>query len=117
MVLSLHANMARLSRAVLLAAFVAAGCGGSDEPARPKPTEGGAAPPGRESFVSVCGSCHTLSAAGTNGAVGPPLDGTTLGAAAIAAKIDTGGGAMPSGLLTGADRDAVARYVAETAGR
>ena len=113
MVLPLHARMARMRRALIVAALIAAGCGGSEEPAQPEPTQGGAAPPGRELFVSTCGSCHTLSDAGTNGAVGPPLDGTTLDAAAITAKIDEGGGAMPPDLLSGADREMVARYVAE----
>ena len=31
--------------------------------------------PGRDLFVATCGGCHTLSAAGTSGTVGPDLDG------------------------------------------
>ena len=57
----LHPVMARLSRALLWRRSSLAGCGGSDEPARPEPTEGTAAPPGRELFATTCGSCHTLA--------------------------------------------------------
>lgn len=34
---------------------------------------GGAAALGRETFISNCGSCHTLADAGTNGSAGPDL--------------------------------------------
>ena len=33
---------------------------------------------GRDVFVAQCGSCHTLSDAGTSGTIGPNLDETTL---------------------------------------
>jgi mono/diheme cytochrome c family protein len=72
-----------------------------------------AAPDGKALFASKCGSCHTLTAAGTNGQVGPKLDGLKLTAAAVAAKMKAGGGAMPSfSSLPAADTDAIAKFVA-----
>ena len=68
---------------------------------------------GAQLFKDNCGSCHTLSAAGTSGAVGPNLDNVTLSAADIEAKIRSGGGAMPSfsGKLSDKEIKAVAAYV------
>jgi cytochrome c6 len=43
-----------------------------------------------------CGTCHTLAATGSTGTTGPNLDVLQLSAADIAAKVRTGGGAMPS---------------------
>ncbi len=40
----------------------------------------GGAPDGKALFTDNCGSCHTLSAAGTSGTVGPNLDGANLDA-------------------------------------
>ena len=70
-------------------------------------------PDGKEVFTTNCGSCHTLSAAGTSGQVGPDLDGTTLTAAQVAAKVREGGGGMPafSLKLSAAEIDAVAAFV------
>ena len=72
---------------------------------------------GQEIFVDNCGSCHTLSAAGTSGAVGPSLDDTTLDVAAVEAQVRNGGGGMPAfeGQLSDADISAVAAYVVESA--
>jgi mono/diheme cytochrome c family protein len=82
----------------------------------------GAAPYGGKSatadgatvFKANCGSCHTLSAAGTSGQVGPNLDDTTLSAADIEATVRSGRGAMPSfdGKLSDAEINAVAAFVA-----
>jgi cytochrome c551 len=72
-------------------------------------------PAARSLFESSCGGCHALSDAGTNGAVGPNLDGTSLDAEAIAAVIANGQGAMPPGLLEGDDATSVAEYVAGAA--
>ncbi len=74
----------------------------------------------RESFVSTCGSCHTLKDAGTTGRVGPDLDDLKPDTTRVANAITKGGagsGTMPPGLLTGADATAVADYVAKVAGR
>src|SRR5919201_7130922 len=57
---------------------------------------GGGAPDGKAIFTQRCGSCHTLSAAGTNGQVGPRLDGIGLGADQIQAIVRSGRGVMPS---------------------
>ncbi|MCW2926505.1 MAG: cytochrome c class, partial [Thermoleophilia bacterium] len=73
-------------------------------------------PKARELFASTCGGCHTLSDAGTNGAVGPNLDETTMDAAAVLSQIDKGAGAMPADLLKGEDAESVANYVAGAAG-
>jgi mono/diheme cytochrome c family protein len=64
-------------------------------------------------FKANCGSCHTLSAAGTSGTVGPNLDSVSLSASEIEAKVRSGGGAMPSfsGKLSDKEIKAVAAYV------
>ena len=87
----------------------------------------------RELFVANCGSCHTLAAAGTDGIVGPNLDERLAGAVsgeltpeAIQASGDRalnaivnglGEGAMPAGILQGAQAEQVANYVARMAGQ
>jgi mono/diheme cytochrome c family protein len=85
------------------------------------PYAGGAAtasPDPAKLFVSRCGSCHTLAAAGTKGTVGPALDGLGLDAASVAATMRAGPGAMPSfsGDLSDAEIAAVAAYVARSSG-
>lgn len=84
-------------------------------------------------FQTNCGSCHTLARAGADGIVGPNLDERLAGAAGPAID-DTGvqnsqtrvmnaiengfgGGAMPAGILQGADAENVANFVARVAGR
>lgn len=71
--------------------------------------------PQREAFGSTCGGCHTLADAGASGTVGPDLDDTTWSVQQIDDQIVNGGGAMPPGLLTGADATAMAEYVAAAA--
>lgn len=48
--------------------LVLAGCGTGGY------VSGGSQSSGKELYTSACGGCHTLAAAGTNGAVGPNLD-------------------------------------------
>jgi mono/diheme cytochrome c family protein len=69
---------------------------------------------GREVFVANCGSCHTLSDAGTSGTVGPALDGAALSASAVEAQVRSGGGGMPAfeGMLSDEDITEVSAYVA-----
>jgi sulfite dehydrogenase len=70
-------------------------------------------------FASAgCGSCHTLKAAGTSGTTGPNLDQLKPSASTVAAVVTSGAGIMPSfkGRLSPADIQAVARYVATSAG-
>lgn len=73
----------------------------------------------KQLFVENCGSCHTLSAAGTQGQVGPNLDTVRLDEAAIVAAIKNGGagtGTMPKDLLVGQEAQDVAAYIAKEAG-
>ena len=85
----------------------------------------------RDLFVTNCGSCHTLEAAGTDGVVGPNLDkrlaptGPAEGEAIdgtstrVASAIETGlgNGRMPAGILQGQQAEQVSDYVARVAGQ
>lgn len=85
----------------------------------------------RDLFVSGCGSCHTLKAAGTDGVVGPNLDkrlaptGPAEGeaivgtASRVRSAIETGlgNGRMPADILQGAQAEQVSDYVARVAGQ
>jgi mono/diheme cytochrome c family protein len=76
---------------------------------------------GKEIFAGNCGACHTLSAAGTDGVVGPNLDellGTTPDVEANKGRVETAvieglGGRMPAGILQEQDAALVAEFVAE----
>jgi cbb3-type cytochrome c oxidase subunit III len=74
---------------------------------------------GKTIFTSSCGSCHTLAAAGTNGNVGPNLDDIAPAVAVVKRQVTNGGAVMPAfkGKLTDAQISAVAKYVAENAGK
>jgi outer membrane protein assembly factor BamB len=82
-------------------------------------TGGAAAVSGKQVFVSNCGTCHTLGAAGTTGNVGPNLDQLKPSAATVELMVRNGGGGMPSfqGRLSSAQIAAVAKYVADNAGK
>ena len=73
---------------------------------------------GAQLFKANCGSCHTLSAAGTSGAVGPKLDGLHLNAAEVVSVMRAGPGVMPSftGRLTPAQFSALSSFVAQASG-
>lgn len=74
---------------------------------------------GKTIFVQNCGTCHTLAAAGTNGAVGPNLDGISDSQMQVYNQVLNGGGGMPSfdGVLTPAEIDTVSKYVADNSGK
>jgi mono/diheme cytochrome c family protein len=76
---------------------------------------------GKDLFIETCKSCHTLAAVQAHGVTGPNLDQLApLDKQRVLNAIKTGGtgtGRMPPGLLSGADADAVATYVANVAGR
>ena len=73
-----------------------------------------AAPDGKTLFTDRCGSCHTLSAAGTSGTTGPNLDDVSLDAGAIEGIVRDGRGGMPAfgGQLSDDEIAAVADFVA-----
>jgi mono/diheme cytochrome c family protein len=90
---------------------------------------------GQQLFTQKCGSCHTLTGAGTNGAVGPNLDYAFKQARANGQDPDTFEGVikaqvenprpataeqvdvyMPPKLVEGDDLNDVASYVASVAG-
>ncbi len=79
-------------------------------------SSGSGAANGRELFVNKCGSCHTLSAAGTTGQVGPNLDQVSLSEQQVATQVRQGGGSMPAfaGQLSEAQIKAVAQFVAKS---
>ena len=82
--------------------------------------EASAAAEGKQIFTQSCGTCHTLSDAGTNGTVGPNLDQLKPDEARVLAAIENGGagtGAMPANIVTGTEAEAVAAYVSSVAGK
>lgn len=98
-----------------VASFVAANAGkqGFVEPVAVTGTNGNTI------FKAKCGSCHALAAAGTTGTQGPSLDLLKPTFERAKAQVIKGGGIMPAfkGVLTDAQIEAVARYVAEQAGK
>jgi mono/diheme cytochrome c family protein len=82
---------------------------------------------GKQLFVSQCGRCHRLADAGTAGTIGPDLDGAFAGPRAQHFRMSTirqvvydqiyhAAAPMPRKLVTGADAEAVASYIATVAG-
>ncbi len=105
--------------------------GGDDEPAPAPAAEATTAEPpvdptpenlrgtpARTLFAERCGTCHTLTPAGTTAAIGPNLDKVRLSAARVRSQIATGSldSSMPARLIEGEAADRVARYVARVAG-
>ncbi len=96
---------------------------GATETAVPAETTGsgggtGDAAAGEAVFKASCATCHTLSAAGATGTVGPNLDDLKPDAETVQAQVENGGGAMPAfkGQLTDQQIADVSAYVAENAG-
>jgi cytochrome c oxidase subunit I len=72
---------------------------------------------GKQVFASAgCGNCHTLSAAGAHGNVGPNLDSLRLSPPKVEATVKAGPGAMPSfkGQLSEKQIKQVARFVSDS---
>jgi mono/diheme cytochrome c family protein len=77
----------------------------------------GDAAAGEEVFASAgCGSCHTLSAAGASGTIGPNLDEAKPSADLVVERVTNGQGAMPSfsDQLSEEQIQDVAAYVVES---
>jgi cytochrome c551 len=112
-----------LALVVLVLCVGVTACGGDDDSAATtteettteETTTTTEAAGGREIFVANCGSCHTLSDAGTSGTIGPSLDGIGLDVSAVETQVRNGGGGMPAfeGDLTDAEITAVSTYVAD----
>lgn len=64
---------------------------------------------GKTVFEANCQGCHP--AGGTQAGVGPQLSATQLDTAGITGIITNGQGAMPGGLVSGADLENVVAYV------
>ena len=76
-----------------------AGGGEEQPPGEPPPSEpAGDAAAGKEIFLgaAACGGCHTLSDAGSGGAVGPNLDAVKPSYEKVVAQVTNGGGGMPA---------------------
>jgi len=75
---------------------------------------------GKEVFLgsSGCGTCHTLSDAGTSGTVGPNLDDAQPSHDLVVDRVTNGQGAMPSFSSTLSEQQIqdVAAYVSSVAG-
>ena len=88
-------------------------------PPKPTPPEGGVAD-GKSIFASAgCAGCHTLAAAGSTGNVGPNLDEAKPSLDLAVDRVTNGQGGMPSfkGQLSDEQIQAVAKFVAENAGK
>lgn len=74
---------------------------------------------GKSIFTATCGSCHTLSDAGTSGNVGPNLDTSNPSKELVTDRVTNGRGQMPSfkDSLDEAQIKAVADYVSGAAGK
>jgi mono/diheme cytochrome c family protein len=82
-----------------------------------KPTGKGGKPDGKAIFASAgCATCHTLSAAGATGTVGPNLDEAKPSVDRVIERVTQGKGVMPSfkGQLTDAEIRAVAEFVSNS---
>lgn len=86
---------------------VVAGCGGggggngtteaTTATTTTAPGETGNATKGKEVFTSAgCGACHTFSAAGSTGSIGPNLDDASPSFDTVVSRVRDGRGVMPS---------------------
>jgi cbb3-type cytochrome c oxidase subunit III len=106
-------NLVTGKDAVDVAGYVAAVAGTNAKPPAQQGTDG------KSIFSANCSSCHTLKAAGATGTIGPNLDQLKPAFPIVQAQVEHGGGVMPAfkGKLTQAQIDAVAKFVADNAGK
>jgi cbb3-type cytochrome c oxidase subunit III len=106
-------NLVTGKDAVDVAGYVAAVAGTNAKPPAQQGTSG------KSIFSANCSSCHTLKAAGATGTIGPNLDQLKPAFPIVQAQVEHGGGVMPAfkGKLTQAQIDAVAKFVADNAGK
>lgn len=106
----------KLAALLVGTAIILAACGGGEESSTTSKSGEGAttdtaAANGEKIFTQKCSSCHGQN---LEGGVGPDL--TTVGSRLSQADIETlikdGKGAMPPGLIEGADATAVAEWLA-----
>src|SRR5919108_1104384 len=134
----MRARLVPVALAALVAAAVAAGCGGGGtvsatpetvEGTLPTPTTTATTPPseqkgdvaaGKQVFTGSagCTGCHTLADAGSTGTVGPNLDEAKPSYDLAIDRVTNGQGAMPSfkGQLSETQIQDVAKYVSTVAG-
>ena len=112
---NMPANLVTGQDAIDVSAFVAANAGLQGF-TQAQPVTG---TNGKQIFITKCGGCHTLKAAGTTGTQGPNLDLLKPPFPRVKKQVINGGGIMPAfkGTLTDAQINAVAKYVAEHAGK
>ena len=107
------ANLVKGQDAQDVAAFVASVAGtGTAAPAK-------VGNDGKAIFQANCSSCHTLKAADASGTIGPSLDQLKPAESVVQHQVEVGGGVMPAfkGKLTDTQISAVAKYVADNAGK
>jgi cbb3-type cytochrome c oxidase subunit III len=106
-------NLVTGKNAVDVSGYVASVAGTNAKPPAQQGTNGKAI------FSANCASCHTLKAAGATGTIGPNLDQLKPSFPIAQHQVENGGGVMPAfkGKLTQAQIDAVAKFVADNAGK
>jgi cbb3-type cytochrome c oxidase subunit III len=107
------ANLVKGQDAIDVAGYVAAVAATNAKPPAQTSTDG------KSIFSANCASCHTLSAAGATGTIGPNLDQLKPSFPIAQHQVEVGGGVMPAfkGTLSQAQIDAVAKFVADNAGK
>ena len=114
-----HATRVAAVLAVGAASVGLAACGGSSQPAD--------LAAGKQTFVNLCGSCHTLADAGTKGVIGPNMDDSWRASREVGIADSQFQGTierwireaqkpMPRNIVTGQDAVNVAAYIASVAG-
>jgi cbb3-type cytochrome c oxidase subunit III len=110
------ANLFKGQDAVDVAAYVASVAGANGFAGSSNANSG---TNGEAIFKTNCAACHTLSAAGATGTVGPDLDQLKPSMAIVVHQVTNGGAIMPAfkGKLSTAQIRAVAKYVSSSAGK